>query len=245
MSSTDSLPSEQLFVKSDTNSSMFGVQILSSLLLFILTFAVGTLPVVFLRIWNRREQTRLGERSKNSSLVLQLLMFFGGGVLLAISFVHLIPEVQESWEDYEAEHHHNSTDRGTSVPEASHKHHKVPFIELAICCGFFLIYFIEEAMFFVIGHDHHGHHHGEQILDPIIGQTACDCAHPEDSRSHSQNESKYGSVNSPPPLSNSMNPDMATRDQDFGRNASNSNTGNQAKYKYFRLCYFTRSVNLS
>ncbi|XP_074597735.1 zinc transporter ZIP2-like [Brevipalpus obovatus] len=223
---------EYIFERSDENSSssLLGVQLLSALLLFILTFTVGVAPVIFLRIWSQRESTRLDGRSKKSSLALQVLLFFGGGVLLSISFVHLIPEIQESWEDYEAKHHHNDSQssQGNSSAEASHKHHNVPIIELAICGGFFLIYFIEEFMFALIGRDHHQHHHhhgsghNSDPIESMIGQTDCDCTRLSDPKVPNQQESKYGSVNSPPPMMTSVvvNQNVSHRDADADKNVT-------------------------
>lgn len=38
--------------------------------------------------------------NKRSAQVLQIFMFFGGGVLLATCFCHLIPEIKENFENY-------------------------------------------------------------------------------------------------------------------------------------------------
>ena len=38
--------------------------------------------------------------NKRSAAVLQIFMFFGGGVLLATCFCHLIPEIKENFENY-------------------------------------------------------------------------------------------------------------------------------------------------
>jgi zinc transporter 1/2/3 len=67
-------------------------------------------------------------------VAISLCLSFGGGVLLATCFIHMIPEVRESLEAVKR--------RGSSV--ISHNS-SFPFAELLICCGFFLVYAIEEV----------------------------------------------------------------------------------------------------
>ena len=245
--------------------------------LFSLTLLAGLGPVIMFRIWNHRKQSTIldvsgdsrkslkHKKSTASAITLQILMFFGGGVLLATCFVHLIPEVRENFDIYyhsqesaspkastlsgvseahhgHSHHDHGDHDHGSSSPHDHHHHHpppgtthalandpvyhhasessdvdtvksstdaeleinstlpynyenpgvmyddasevesntlkneqineskpladyrivhqhkhkhKVPFVELAICGGFFLIYFLEELIHLIIGHDHH------------------------------------------------------------------------------------------
>lgn len=141
-------------------------------------------------------------------------MFFGGGVLLATCFIHLIPEVRQNLDQFfeaqkakthhdhdhdhghdhshshaHAEHHHaetahagkmNGTEDDVDGDEHVHDHdhddaassvnaaasrgsndhdgeghgdhsHGVPYVELAVCLGFFLIYLLEEVVHTFIG----------------------------------------------------------------------------------------------
>ena len=72
------------------------------------------------------------------------LLCFGGGVLFATSFIHMLPEVRENIEasglDFEG----------------------APMAEILLCAGFFLIYLIEEGVHFCLDSDVH-HHHNETI----------------------------------------------------------------------------------
>lgn len=46
--------------------------------------------------------------NKRSAAVLQIFMFFGGGVLLATCFCHLIPEIKENFENYLIKNNYSS-----------------------------------------------------------------------------------------------------------------------------------------
>ena len=59
--------------------------------------------------------------------VISMLLCFGGGVLMATCFTHILPEVIESFESVEATEHK-------------------PIGEIVFCAGFFLIYFLEELV---------------------------------------------------------------------------------------------------
>jgi zinc transporter 1/2/3 len=73
-----------------------------------------------------------------------LCLCFGGGVLLATCFIHMIPEVRETLEAVKRS--------GSSVI----KHDtSFPFAEFLICCGFFLVYVIEEIAHRLFVHSGH------------------------------------------------------------------------------------------
>lgn len=163
--------------------------------LFILTLITGMGPVIFFYYFSCK-QRRAGQvdghakdqKPLSSVTTLQVLMFFGGGVLLATCFVHLIPETNESFEKYIHSHELDNETSSAANPtphlgDHSHKH-DVPWIELSICGGFFLIYFLEETLFHFVGHDHHDHAKSLQER-PIFQPAQCDCI---------QQSANYGSV---------------------------------------------------
>ncbi|XP_053211474.1 uncharacterized protein LOC128395100 [Panonychus citri] len=236
--------------------TLLATRIIALIVLFFLTLLMGIGPVILFRYWNRRKQAktlevtgRKGSSSKGSmqkstasAVTLQLLMFFGGGVLLATCFVHLIPEVRENFDHYfhskegqasflgpkasasshshdhshgsehdlpgaheiDPEHHHHDhdhdhgnesnssdsmginyngsepatdeTDTSASLKATTgHKHkHKVPYVELAICGGFFLIYFLEEIIHLLIGN----HHEKDDDASIDTGSTVIDKPRP-------------------------------------------------------------------
>ncbi|CAG2118787.1 unnamed protein product, partial [Medioppia subpectinata] len=75
------------------------------------TYLVGIVPLYLLKKWNNRISSHIipfandlgGTGSERASLssnaVIQVLLQFGGGVLLATVFTHLLPEIKEHYED--------------------------------------------------------------------------------------------------------------------------------------------------
>uniref|UniRef100_A0A6M2DKX7 Putative fe2+/zn2+ regulated transporter n=1 Tax=Xenopsylla cheopis TaxID=163159 RepID=A0A6M2DKX7_XENCH len=64
--------------------------------------------------------------------VVQLLLNFGGGVLMATTFLHLLPEVKENVDALHEE---------GRIPELP-----FPLAELLMCFGFFIMFFIDESV---------------------------------------------------------------------------------------------------
>lgn len=96
--------------------------------LFLASMTTGTLPFLlahFLR-WNTANPSRRAARAISASLS------FGGGVLLATTFLHLLPEVRETIESLQ----HDGEMPSTSFPLA----------EMLMCVGFFVIYAVSEVV---------------------------------------------------------------------------------------------------
>lgn len=73
-----------------------------------------------------------GGAHKRASLIVSLLLAFGGGVLLCTTFMHLLPEVKEKIEDLQ---------ESGQLPQLPFH-----FAELLMCIGFFTMYFVEELV---------------------------------------------------------------------------------------------------
>uniref|UniRef100_T1JNF4 Uncharacterized protein n=1 Tax=Strigamia maritima TaxID=126957 RepID=T1JNF4_STRMM len=99
-------------------------------LLGFLTLAFGLAPIK-LYSWLRGDENSptSTRRRKLADLVVSFLLHFGGGVLLATSFLHMIPEVRENL---------IKAAKYGILPQTSY-----PFAELFVCTGFFLVYSIE------------------------------------------------------------------------------------------------------
>lgn len=93
--------------------------------LFAASFIIGTLPIKLSKWfkWNKDP--------KNNKTV-QLLLCFGGGVLLCTTFLHLLPEVAEHITELEEEE---------LLPNF-----RMHFAEFLMCAGFFTMYFVEECV---------------------------------------------------------------------------------------------------
>ena len=57
------------------------------------SLALGYLPLKFSSLVDLSTDLRSGEKSSWKKTITSLLLCFGGGVLMATSFVHMLPEV--------------------------------------------------------------------------------------------------------------------------------------------------------
>lgn len=102
---------------------------IAMVVLFVAALSAGLIPFK-LAAWFKL--TDGGGAHKRASLIVSLLLAFGGGVLLCTTFMHLLPEVKE---------------RITELQESG----ELPvlpfhFAELLMCIGFFTMYFVEELV---------------------------------------------------------------------------------------------------
>ena len=161
---------------------LLGKRIIASIVLFCATFVVGVLPVTLIKYWKQRQHCKkayiagkkafIAGKKKESiinsndshPLLLQMMMQFGGGVLLCTIFVDLLPEVKNDYNNYQL---NNGTFFGQNLvkhnnyDETGKNHiHEIPYIELIICIGFFTVYFFECLMNALI--DYHQQKHKDQ-----------------------------------------------------------------------------------
>ena len=94
--------------------------------------------------------------SISSNAVIQILLQFGGGVLFATVFVHLIPDTKKNFETYL-----KSNKSIFKHSEAEEKSYEAPIVEIVICSGFFVIFIVEELMHFLLNryNSHQKVHH--------------------------------------------------------------------------------------
>ncbi|CAG9134026.1 unnamed protein product [Plutella xylostella] len=69
---------------------------------------------------------------KSSNRAVRSLLSFGGGVLLSTTFLHLMPEIQENIETLQA--------------QGRLRHFDFSLCPLLTCCGFFIMYLVEELV---------------------------------------------------------------------------------------------------
>ncbi|KAH8276890.1 hypothetical protein KR026_002086 [Drosophila bipectinata] len=118
----------------EDSSSVLVAKVTAMVVLFCASAICGSIPFLLNRCY-RWTETQTNARS---ATVVKCLLYFGGGVLLATTFLHLLPEVQEVVEQLQ---------ECEIIGELS-----FPLAELLMCCGFFLMYFIEEAMHTYVHH---------------------------------------------------------------------------------------------
>lgn len=96
--------------------------------LFAATVLFGSIPFILnscLKWTDKKPDSRSGR-------IVQYLLYFGGGVLLATTFVHLLPEVQEV-----VEHLQECGQIGET---------RFALAEVLMCAGFFIMFLIEECI---------------------------------------------------------------------------------------------------
>jgi zinc transporter 1/2/3 len=118
-------------------------KVVAVVVFFLASFLLGMLPTALSTWfgWGRRPGRGL-DASETSRLVLSLLVCFGGGALLCTMFLHMLPEVSELVSDLQAEG--DMAETSFSLPE------------LMMCCGFFLMYLVEELVHLYL------HEHGDR-----------------------------------------------------------------------------------
>merc|ERR1719391_828895 len=94
--------------------------------------AVGLLPLVFKRFCG----FGTGQTSRRNQILLSALTCFGGGVILATCFTHMLPEVNLFLQ--------NNIDKGVFPDTGLH------MAEIFVLCGFFMVYFTEELTHLLI-----------------------------------------------------------------------------------------------
>lgn len=115
----------------------------TAMLLFCATTICGATPFLINRYFKGNDKNASSDNTR-SAVIVKCLLYFGGGVLLCTTFLHLLPEVREAVEGLQ--------ECGT-FPELS-----FPLVELLMCAGFFLMFLIEELIHTYI-------HRNRNILD--------------------------------------------------------------------------------
>ncbi|KAH8343657.1 hypothetical protein KR059_003004 [Drosophila kikkawai] len=118
----------------DDDSGVLVAKVTAMVVLFCASTICGSIPFLLNRCYRWTEN----QTNARSAIVVKCLLYFGGGVLLATTFLHLLPEVQEVVEELQ---------ECGIIGELT-----FPLAELLMCCGFFLMYFIEEAMHTYVHH---------------------------------------------------------------------------------------------
>lgn len=135
---------EETAVEEGTTTELITAKATAMVVLFCATMLFGLLPFQLSK-WFKWFETdpqnpgRMG--GKRTSVMISLLLCFGGGVLLATTFLHLLPEVTESIGALQA---------SGKLPEFNFH-----FAEMLMCLGFFTMYFVEELVHMCMHHREH------------------------------------------------------------------------------------------
>jgi len=129
-----------------------GSKVLVMFLLGIFCMLLGFIPLK-LGNWFRNR-----DGSPRHGTILSSLLCFGGGILLATSLIHMLPELRESFEEADI------------VPEGK----EIPLAEIFLVVGFFLIYFIEEFVHSTCDSKLHHHQHDEPQCEELKCEEQCE-----------------------------------------------------------------------
>ncbi|KAK4317275.1 hypothetical protein Pmani_011634 [Petrolisthes manimaculis] len=122
--------------------SLGGTKALVLVLMTVLTIGVSLLPLIVRKMALKYLQQR------RTQLVMSGCLCFGGGVLLATVFLHLLPEVR---------HYMDLATQQGFLP-----HVPYPLSELLVCIGFFFIYVCEEVVHTCVHQHSHQQHKQHQ-----------------------------------------------------------------------------------
>ncbi|KAI6180274.1 hypothetical protein M3Y98_00702400 [Aphelenchoides besseyi] len=115
--------------------------------MIVLTVLAGLFPIWLLKLLRKKAATaQSAAQKKYAAVVLCLLTCFSGGVFLATCFLHLFPELQEHLMLMQTEY-------ALSFD--------YPLAELLSCCGFFVLFALEELVLWLIPSMAHGHSHSD------------------------------------------------------------------------------------
>lgn len=136
-------------------------QIIVSFILFCGTLICGSIPSVIVRYLESKTRNEIRNETNNKASALSFLMCFGGGILLATCFVHMLPEVRHTFVRAHISQVNSTTNNhdneGSDFPTA----------EFVMCCGFFLIYLLEEIIHSCIDSSHR-HNESPEVLPQVI-----------------------------------------------------------------------------
>lgn len=137
-------------------------------LLAVFTVLFGVVPAKFFTAiqydrntstYDAEQQIKIRKRRRLADLIIMCFLYFGGGVLVATCFIHMLPEVREEFEEARNSGHVFLTE-------------DYPWAELMVCIGFFLVYAIELIVHSFLC-DGKLHHHSHSVGScPPTGQTA-------------------------------------------------------------------------
>ena len=85
-----------------------------------------------------------GPHGKRKDVVTSLLLCLGGGVLMATSLVHMVPQVRHNFVIAQT----GDQNLTSSVVQACNggDHDQFPLAEIMLCAGFFVVFLIEELV---------------------------------------------------------------------------------------------------
>lgn len=150
-------------------------KILASVILFLATLLVGTIPVYLFEYLTRRVKkknataaaagstTSINSKPStvgtwlshlNQETVIQFLTQIGGGVLLYTALIHMLPEIRDNYRTYQLDNNATTSEESCDT----NPHNTLPLVDIITCVGFFGMFFVEEIMHTLLLKNHHHHY---------------------------------------------------------------------------------------
>lgn len=131
-------------------------KVITMVVLFVVSLVLGLIPIWIVRRM-RGKDGKNAQVSSTTRNILSALLCFGGGVLMATSLIHLLPELHEGVTDLQSE---------GVLPD------KLPLAEVFFSAGFFLVYLVEELVHMIS--DRHAHNKTDVSIHRSVGVRECD-----------------------------------------------------------------------
>lgn len=112
----------------ESQEKLLLAKIVSMVVLGVASFIIGIIPLKLVNYM------KISAKNEEKNLLISLMLCFGGGVLLFTTFLHLQPEVRESFEALQNKGKLPTMGSGISISD------------LVFCAGFFFVYMIEELV---------------------------------------------------------------------------------------------------
>nr|CAD2150125.1 unnamed protein product [Meloidogyne enterolobii] len=122
------------------------LQAILALAMFLTTALAGLLPIKLLNMINRRRDEENERETRLAEWILSLLSCFAGGVFMGTCFLDIFPHINENYERF--------------IIKSKWKI-EYPLTQFFVCCGFFLVYLLEELILKIFSSSalHAGHSH--------------------------------------------------------------------------------------
>lgn len=149
---------------SDSNNDVIVAKVTAIVVLGVCSFVIGLLPVKLAKWFNWKITS---SHTTGHSLVISLLLCFGGGVLMFTTFLHLQPEVREAIDHLIKEQ---------VLPDYCSD---IRLADLIFCMGFFFVYLIEEVVHYILDRKH-DHNEDEAFLHRTMSLRRCSKRNPSE-----------------------------------------------------------------
>lgn len=129
-------------------------KLLAASVFCVLSIVVGSLPLFIAR---RLKTVHFATENGGGKLAMSLMLCFSGGVLFFTAFLHVQPEVRHTFKQLAA----------INCIAALQRSSGLELSEIVICCGFFLVYLMEEIAHSIMDSEWGKRHQNSCVTHPL------------------------------------------------------------------------------